>query len=243
MVTTVSEVISNAWYKSGFQPADSAPGGAEINIGFRELKRAMAAQEVTNETRPFLTNATVQTIAGQESYLVPGLLSIESLSFNDGDIRYYLERVTEDEYFSFSRVDNIKSLPYKYYAKRTPPALVDGAHVESGTEIYLYFEPNKVYTLNIVGKYSDATITLNTDLELTYPLWMIDYFELLLAKRLCQYYAMQCPPTILDDLADLKQKIKELSISPELKRSISYLSSNSSNDPVRRMWEGTVWGG
>ena len=218
MVTSVSSVISNAWYKSGFTPADVSVDGSSITIGLRELVRVMKSANLDGDTQPFETHTTIPMVAGQESYDIPGLNAITSLSYNDGNLRYSLQSVSADEYFSPSRLDNTSTLPYMYHAEKMRPEVKAGVQQAGGMRLYIYFIPNKAYTLNIVGKFSDSDITLNTDLEQTYDMWMIDYFELSLAKRICQYYSMSCPQSMLDDLATLEQQIKELSFQPKMKK-------------------------
>src|ERR1019366_7669509 len=99
--------------------------------------------------------ATFNLVQGQELYFIPNLLQIDALTLNDGVNRYLMIEQSRRDYFATSRVDNIQSLPMTFRQER----------VLGGTNLYFYFFPNKVYTINYSGKFCFTDVALTTDLS------------------------------------------------------------------------------
>ncbi len=233
MTFSASKVVSDAWYKSGFVPSDASVDGSSMALGLDELKLLISGIDLDGGAQPFTVNTTVNLVGGQEDYDIEGLVEIISLSYTDGNIRYRLKPTSADAYESNPRIEDLSTFPDRYYARRIPPQTVNGVLQSNGMRISFYPVPNKSYVLNITGKFAQPEITMTTDLSALFPPWMIDYFILGTAMRICEYYDMDCPQRIVNRFNSLESKIKSLGFEAGERK--KFLSTGDTYASLRRM--------
>ena len=138
---------------------------------------------------------------GQEEYTIPGLILVDVITFNIGDVRYSMRKIQRNEYFGSPRVDNIDSLPYSYHVER----------IKGGTKIYLYFGPSEVYPLNITGKFALSSVTADDVISDTLDQFYISYLTYALAKRICDFNSQEFSAQKMQTLRELEEQLIEVS--------------------------------
>jgi len=214
-----SELIANAWYTSGIVARQSeSVSGAQSADGLRLLNSLLTEFAIDGANVPYYTVASINLVVGQEKYNVPGLIFAESVTFQDGDIRWPMWEDKRKAYFSTGRVNDIQSLPFHYHQERA----------KGGTDIYLYFLPDKAYQLNIVGKYMLTNVLMSTNLNTGLDNFYINYLEYALAERLCAWYNVDMPSGAAKILLRLNGVISKIS-TPDLEiTTVNMLSSEGS---------------
>lgn len=204
---TVLELLIKAWKTSGIVAADSeTPDSAQTADGLYLLNELLSEMAIDGKSIPYRTHATESLVAGQEKYPIDNLASIDALTYNDGEVRFSLVRDGVKKYFNTPRVDNISSLPSHYYAERQ----------NGGTDIYLYFQPSKNFTLNISGLYYLSSVTKATELDDAYDEFYQGYLRYKLAERMCELYNVPYP--LERRLEKLERKIDGLNSTDLLVR-------------------------
>jgi hypothetical protein len=175
----VIELISDSYRLSGIvaQGFENISND-EPGIGLTLLNDLLAEYSISGSMITYYTYTNFDTIIGQETYNIPNLVEIDTLTFNINTVRYNMIRDNRRRYFGQSRVDDLKSLPFHYYAERQLGMMV----------IYLYFIPSDIYVMKIEGKYSLSQVTLQTDLSPLLEHFYILYLKYALAKRIADYY-------------------------------------------------------
>lgn len=197
----VTELITEGWYTSGIVSRQfETVSDAETTDGLKLLNKIMNRSAIDPQLQSYQSYTEVSCVPGQETYDVPGLIDLREMTFNDGDVRFSMIEDTAHEYFGLGRVDNIQSLPFHYYAERTL----------GGTLIYLYFIPDKAYTLKILGKYALTPFVISDNLD-DYDAWFIDYLTYLLAREICLWRKVTPPPAVISQISRYKKLIKDVS--------------------------------
>lgn len=197
----VAELISNSFYLSGIVARGlQTVTGEQTSDGLTILNDILAEMNTTSNFILYYSHTTFNTVAGQSEYVIDDLVDLTQLTFNINDVRFEMERDTQYTFFGQGRVDNLRSLPFHYYAER---------HTD-GTKIYLYFVPDAVYQMNITGKYGLNDVTLTQDLTDVFDRFYLSYLKHLLAKRLCDFYGEQLNESVLGTLQALESKIDRM---------------------------------
>lgn len=174
----------------------------QITDGLYLLNALLDFKGTDTRLIPYYTHYTFNSVAGQELYYIPGLLNVDTLTFNIGQVRYSMNEFTRAQYFAISRVDNIQSLPFCYRIER----------ILGGSNIYMYFVPSQVFDMVMMGKFGLPEVTLTTDLSTVYDLYYIEYLRYSLAEYICCEYGVSFPD---ESKAKLKEIVKKLtSVSP-----------------------------
>ena len=219
MATTALQLITSSWYLSGLMGRGIQTVTAEqVHDGLERLNEIFDVATSEMGLIPYWRQYNFNTVAQQETYEIPDLVQVETLTFNQGPIRYSLEEATREQYFAYPRVDNIYSLPGKWHMER----------YNGGGRIYLYFVPNIVYQMRLWGKFSLSNVTLQTDLSLTYEGFYIAYLRYKLAQYLCEYYNQMFPISRANTLATYEKTIRNVSPLDLTQRTLNVFSSNSS---------------
>jgi hypothetical protein len=150
---------------------------------------------------PYYKQYDLVAVVGQEKYFVPGLLSIETLTYNNQQVRYSTNPRSRREYFGTPRVNNINSLMYDMRFERS----------KGGGDFYLYFKPNSDYPIQIWGKFGLEEVEFNDDLSLVYDRFYITYLRYGLAAYICSDYQIPVPPTVQVELSRLEKIISRIS--------------------------------
>jgi len=204
MTYTVTKLINNAFYKSGIVSREfgTVPGD-KVAVGLDELNKLLNRKTIRQSLIPYYTEYTDNFVIGQEGYTIPGLISIDTMTFNIDSVRYPMTEYKRKQYFATGRSDNVESLPYSYHLEP----------VFTGGKVFLYFKPRGVYPFTIWGKFRLSGVTLNQDLELTQDLFYIGFLEVELANQLCNEYNFAIPEGLKADLKQYRIDIKN-SVAP-----------------------------
>lgn len=197
----VTELITRAWYQSGIVAREfETVSDAETADGLMLLNRLINRSAIEPELISYQGHLEVTCVPDQEEYFVKGLVSVREMTFNDGEIRFPMARYTTKRYFSTGRVDNISSLPFHFYFER----------FLNGGKIYLYFLPDRNYTLNITGKVVLTELSISDNLD-AYDAWFHDYLIFLLARECCLWRKRPVPLEVNTEIERYKMLIKNVS--------------------------------
>lgn len=202
---TARQLISEAYNLSGIVPTELRTlSGSQLTGGLSLLNDLFALEGVNGVLISYYKEHAFNTVAHQEDYFISGLAVIESLTFTDGDVRYPSTKMSRSQYSSTGRTENIFSLPITWHSERTL----------NGTDISLYFKPDKVYEVKIWGKFAlDEVTSPDEDLSLTYERYFLVYMRYALARFICQDYNINMPPATLMTLKTLEEKL--IYVSPK----------------------------
>lgn len=180
----VLELVSNAYRLSGIvaQGFENISND-EPSIGLSLLNDILAEYSISGSMITYYTFNNFPAVIGQEIYNISNLVEIETMTFNINDVRYNMIRDNRRRYFGQSRVDDLLSLPFHYYAERQL----------GGMRIYLYFLPSQAYLMKIEGKYALTNVTLQTQLTGILEDYYVLYLKYALAQRIADYYCWQFP--------------------------------------------------
>lgn len=178
------ELINRAYILSGIVPRDLEDvSGSEGADGLFWLNQLLTVKAIQGSLIPYLNYISMPTVVGQEIYFIPDLVRLDTITFNIGVVRYSMIRDNENHYFGSPRVDNILALPFHFYSER----------VNGGTNVYLYFLPQAIYTLKIKGVYGLSQVTMDTDMSLTFDNFYQMYLMYELAYQLCDWFKLTMP--------------------------------------------------
>src|SRR5215470_3359836 len=98
-------LITRSWYLSGIVARGlQVPTGDQGVDGLFLLNALLNWKTIDTVLIPYWTYYTFNAVANQEKYFIPNLYAVESLTFNDGVVRYATDFVTRRVYFGTSRV-------------------------------------------------------------------------------------------------------------------------------------------
>lgn len=156
MSYTTLQLITGAYYASGIVSRDfESVSGAQAADALQWLNDIITETNVAQGMIPYETTYTFNGIIGQEKYFIPGLVNVDTLVFYLDSVRYSMQYDKRNAYFGSPRVENINSLPTDWYAERTL----------GGTNIYLYFKPDKQYPIELHGSFELPKVTQFQDLS------------------------------------------------------------------------------
>lgn len=195
------ELINRAWYLSGIVARDlEQVDGSDGQDGLFWFNQLLSEISVPGEFLPYVAHDQFVTVAGQESYFVEGLAILESITFNETNVRYSMLYKTRREFFATPRANNVQSLPVSYYWER----------VNGGVQVYLYFAPNKVYTMDVTGWNTLPSLTNDDELNDTFDKFYQSFLMYKLADRLCQWKQITLPASVQMQLNAFIEKMQYL---------------------------------
>ncbi len=204
MAYSALKLITRSWYLSNIVARNAqVPTGDQINDGLDLLNSLLDFKSVQIDLIPYWTyDTSYATVAGQEDYFIANCVAIESVTFTLQTVRYATDYTTRRNYYGSTRVNSVESLPFNWYFNREL----------GGGNLSLYFIPDQVYPLQIMGKFALTNVALNTDLETVYDGSYIEYLRYMLAKYMCSEYGILFNP---DSEGLLKQMSRQLmDVSP-----------------------------
>lgn len=206
MSYTVSALVTRAWYLSGIVSRDlQTVTGGQLEDGLDMLNELLAFKSADQRLIPYFTLYDFTAVVGQEKYFIPNLVKCETFTFFYGGtgnvVRYSLQEQQRKQYFGTPRVNNIQSLPGSWHLERTL----------NGSDLYLYFQPNIAYPLQITGKFAFGTVSLNQDLLLTYDRYYINYLRYALAEYMCAEYNIAFQTQGLQKLGEFEAVLTDIS--------------------------------
>lgn len=218
MSYTALNLISRSWYLSGIVARRlQSVSGDQATDGLFLLNALLDWKSIQIDLIPYWTYYEFPAEVGVETYFIPNLYSVETLTFNIGPIRYPVDPATRSSYFGSGRVDNIDSLPSNWYFNRSL----------GGGTIYLYFKPQDAYPIKIMGKFGLQEVTLNTDLLTIYDPSYLEYLRYALAQYMCSEYGIIMNPESKAILMAIQRQLMDVSPPDLSMRKTSILTTAS----------------
>src|ERR1700741_244942 len=218
MSYTGRQLITRSWYLSGIV-ARRLQGvtGDQLADGLFLLNALLDWKSIAIDLIPYWTYYELIATPGVETYFIPNLLGVESLTFNIGDVRYPTDFTTRTAYFGTGRVDSISSLPSNWYFNRSL----------GGGTIYLYFYPAGPYPIKIMGKFGLQDVTLDTDLLTIYDPSYLEYLRYALAQYICSEYGILFNAESMKILQMIQRQLMDVSPPDLSMRKSSILTTTS----------------
>ena len=203
MPFTARELINRAYYLSGVVSRRfQSVSGSQATDGFNLLNETLSAEGITGSLIPYYKEYSLNVIAGQETYFIPGLIEVETITFNINTVRYSMSGKGRKSYFGEGRADNIQTLPYEWHIERT----------RGGSNLYVYFLPDTNYPFKIWGKFAlDEISDICDDLLLVYDRFYLKYLGHALAADICNENHTTLPPQTAAELQKLEEKLTYVS--------------------------------
>lgn len=224
MVAPVGLLITNAYLTSGIVGAGfQSVSGSQSENGLLMLNEIILEKSMDSVFISYDSHRQLTMVPGQEVYYVPNLIRLNTLTFNQGTVRYPLIRDNINRYFATGRVDGIQSLPVHFFAER---AL-------GGMQLYFYFLPASDFVLNIDGRYAYSKVAINDDLNTQFDDFQILYFRYKLAERICDFYTVPFSEKAKLQLDNFERRINNLS-GEDL--SLTKYSFSTVRDPYNYAW-------
>ena len=218
MVYTATKLITKAFYLAKVVARDlETVTGSELEDGLDLLNAELSFTATNPELIPYYSEATLNAVVGQEKYFIANLIEPTSFTFNINNVRYGTLYQGRNKYFGISRVDNIRSLPFRWHIERT----------KGGSDLYLYFVPSDTFVLKIFGKYGLTSVTASTDLELTYDLYYINYLKYVVASLIAAEWDIDIPAAVLRQLEIYKNRVENVSNPDLFNTKVSQLSGKN----------------
>lgn len=202
MAYTALQLITRAYYLSQVVSRElQTVTSAQVTDGLYLLNAILDSKGSDLREIPYYQEYDFPTIQGQEIYTIPGLLSVDSMTFNIGPVRYAMSEETRVSYFGQYRIDNVQSLPFQYRIERNL----------GGANVYIYFVPSQEFLMKIWGKFSLTEVALNTDLSQLYDFFYIEFLRHELAVYICNEYAATVPDGVMMQYEILEKKVMDVS--------------------------------
>lgn len=202
MSYTARHLITRSWYLSGIVARRlQGTTGDQSTDGLFLLNSLLNWKSVQIDLIPYWTYYEFSGIANQETYFIPNLYAVETLTFNIGTVRYPTDFTHRSAYFGTGRIDNISSLPSYWYFNRGT----------GGGTIYLYFLPQGDYPIKIMGKFGLQDVELDTDLLSVYDPSYLEYLRYALAQYMCSEYGIIFNPESMKILKSIERTLMDVS--------------------------------
>ncbi len=220
MAYTALQLITRAYYLSQVVSRElQVVTGSQITDGLYLLNAILDSKGSDLREIPYYQEHIFNSVQGQELYFIPGLLSVDSLTFNIGPVRYAMNEETRTSYFAQYRIDNVQSLPFQYRIERT----LDGAN------LYMYFVPADVYVMKMWGKFGLTEVALNTDMSLLYDFYYLEFLRHQLSVWICNEYGATVPDGVMANYKILEKKVMDISPPDMSIHNLNYFGSNGWN--------------
>ncbi len=216
MAYTALQLITRAYYLSQVVSRElQVVTGSQVTDGLYLLNAILDSKGSDLREIPYYQEYDFPSIQGVEKYFIPGLLSVDSLTFNIGPVRYAMNEETRTSYFAQYRIDNVQSLPFQYRIERT----LDGAN------LYMYFVPADVYVMKMWGKFGLTEVALNTDLSLLYDFFYIEFLRHELCVWIANEYGATVPDGVMANYKILEKKVMDVSPPDMSIRNLNYFGN------------------
>ncbi|GAG82533.1 unnamed protein product [marine sediment metagenome] len=129
-----AELISNSYYLSRVVGRNFETVSADQSSdGLTMLNDILSEKNISSAAISYHSVQNFTAVKGQEKYFIPNLVSLDTLTYEFSQVRFGLNEISRDRYFSSARVNDIESLPTQFFIER----------VLGGSNIYVYYIPNK----------------------------------------------------------------------------------------------------
>src|ERR1700693_64758 len=191
MAYTTNQLISSSYYAAGVVSREfETVSGSQVGDGLVWLNNIITEKTVNESMIPYETTYNANFVVGQEIYSIPNLIQIDTLVFFLDAVRYAMKYEKKNAYFGPSRVENIQTLPFEWYFERQ----------FGGGNLYIYFQPDRNYPMEIHGVFRIPSVSLGQDLSLTLDEFYTTYLHYALADRICAEYAYTTPDNVIRQL-------------------------------------------
>src|SRR2546423_11925985 len=114
------QLITQAYYLAEIIWIDGEiPTGQQIDTGLDLLNGILNETALDAVFIPYFTHQEFTGVIGQEIYNISDLIELSTMTYNIDQVRYQLTRMSINEYNGLARVNNLDSLPDRYYVERT----------------------------------------------------------------------------------------------------------------------------
>lgn len=232
MSYTVTQLVTNSWYLSNIVSRGlETISGDQLYDGLNMLNEVLAIKTASSRMIPYYSVFDFDAVIGQELYFIPNLIECQTFTFFIGPVRYSMSYQGRKAYFGTPRVNGINTLPYQWHIERCV----------GGANLYTYFTPDQTYPLEITGKFSLASVSLNQDLSLTLDQFYIVYLRYALAEFMCQEYGIVFQPQGAQKLAELETTIVDISPPDLTITKLSTLRRSNAGDIYAQANLGQGW--
>lgn len=202
MAITANQLIAQSYYLADITgPEYETMNGQQASSGLQLLNGIMGEVALDAILIPYFTHQSFNTVAHQEAYVIADLVEVSTMTYNiDNNVRYSLTRESINRYFGWARVNNLFSLPQIYTVQRE----------HNASKIYLYPIPDKVYEVDITGKFMLSDVQFNDVLTGTYDVFYLKWLKYRLAFELCQLNGKTMNPDAKEQLANLERRVNKL---------------------------------
>lgn len=192
------ELVAKSYYLSEIVSRElETVSGSQSADGLEMLNDLLDEKSVDGKRVPFFEDKSFPGVSGQEIYFIPGLIEPTTLTFVDSTVRYAMQFEDRDRYHGRTRVQNITTFPQVYTYNR----------VLGGSNVYVYFKPNRPYQFEIWGKYFIENVVFNTEMSDVLPKFYMPYLKYALADRICDFFNIQFSE---GKTATLREKEREI---------------------------------
>lgn len=214
----VRQLITNSWYLSGVvAKEEQTVTGSQLDEGLELLNFLLAMKTSDKQLIPYYTFDEFNATPGISSYFIENLIHVETLTFNNGSVRFSSQQVMMDSFWGDPRVDNINSLPVTWNFQRQ----------NDGGTISFYFFPDQNYPIKFWGKYSFQTVTLDQDLRLIMEMDYINYLRYALSDYIAEQNQLDLSPNTNQKLIQFESQIKNKAPLDLTMNKISVFSKNN----------------
>lgn len=155
MSYTTTQLINEAYYASGIVAREfETVSGGESGDGLGWLNDIIGDKAIDSGMVPYESDYELNFVEGVETYFIPNLISIDTLTFVLQTVRYSMQYTQRNQYFGSSRVNQIQSLPFQWYFERKV----------GGGNLHIYFQPDQTYPATIHGIFRLPEVSLGQDL-------------------------------------------------------------------------------
>ena len=224
MAYTVTQLISDAFNCSGIVGKEfEQVSGEQFAEGLQYLNSLLAKKTADKSGIPYFLMYESSFIVGQEQYLIPGLIEIDTMTFfidsppsvpltpppyatsptpsvapQTNEVRYTMRKVDRKTYWGTPRANQVMSLPYQYYYERQFGGSTNTQpgvlpNPLGGASVYVYFLPVQAYTFQIWGIFAMQNVIQGQDLSQSLDQFYIDFLKFELAERICAEYDYSMP--------------------------------------------------
>lgn len=212
-----NELIAKAYYLSDIVSRElETVSGSQQADGLDLLNDLIAEKSAKTGRIPYYSRSSFNTVIGQESYFVSGLVDVSTVTYDLNEVRQEMRRLERKDYFGQSRANNIESIPSVYLFERE----LDGGR------IYFYPLPSQVLNVDVTGKFSLPEVTGSDELSTYFDDFYVAYLKYALAERICNFYNIEFAPGKQKILQQKEREVLHVDL-PDLK--INKISSFSSN--------------
>jgi len=202
MAYTVNQLISGAYYASGVVSREfETVSGSQVADGLGFLNDILGEKVVDEGMVPYESTFSITGVIGQEEYVVPDLIKIDTITFIKDNVRYAMQEQKRNQYLGSSRVESITSLPNTYFWEKEL----------GGVRLYVYFQPDEAYPFTVHGISRLSSVSLGQDLELTLDRFYITYLRYALADRICAEFEYDTPANVKRQLSKYEAWINKKS--------------------------------